>query len=173
MNAFEDLFKHIEQVACRYFNDGKENEEEANKIRTTLDYQISMLPLYVQAELVETLSNQVSFRNYEEHGYAIIRDIYCEHLLEDMISTAKIKLSNIKSGTYSPKSIDEKIESQLVELKNDQFESFIGAVERYQTPLKMDKEAKARDEFAWKEVNQLMQKVALNKKNGVYNEPEL
>jgi len=170
---FDDLFEHIVGVGKSYY-DYKidDNEEEKAKIRKTIDEQLGVLPLDVQADFVAQLRyNSIDVNGHrptENNGYGIIRDIYCEHLLEDVMQSAKIKLSNIQSGIFSKVSIDEKIKDQLKELENDQFEAFNLAVENYQTPTYFEQTAKNRDEYAWKEVNMLMQAVIEEKRNEVY-----
>lgn len=159
------LYEHIKTVGKSYYDETYAKDEETQeKLRTTLDDQLGSLPLDDQAEIVSRLKkeSQKGFKLDDATGYGIIRDIYSEHLLDDLMASAKLKLSNIQSGSFCPESINEKIKGQLSELEPDQFDAFSRAVERYQTPINLDKTSKEREDFAWREVNNLMQEVALD-----------
>ena len=166
-NAFDSLYEHIKTVGKSYYSDAYGTEEAQEKLKQTLDSQLGLLPLDDQAELVSKLREESTksspYTIDVTTGYGIIREVYCEHLLDDLIYSAKLKLSKIPSGTFSEESINKKIKEQIKELKTDQFEAFTQAVERYQTPLKLNKTAKERDDYAWQSVNSLMQEVVADR----------
>lgn len=165
-------------IAETYYTEQfKGNESSANKIKDFVSDKVCALDLEDQKVIVNYLRDSSIDVNYhqprESTGYGIIRDVYCENLLGEFIKLSKIKLSNIQSGTFSPDSIDDTIEKELISLPKDQFEAFNTAVENYQTPTYFEQTAKNRDEYAWSQVNQIMQQAANERNNYIPEESEL
>ena len=160
-NSFNSLYEHIKNIGKSYYAEENATKDAQEKLKETLEAQMGFFPLEDQAQMVSRLKKEsfIEYRLDETTGYGIIRDVYCEHLLDELMSSAKIKLANIQGGAFSPENLDNKIKEQLRSLDPAETDAFSRTIENYQTPLNLDKTSKERDEFAWREVNNLMQAV--------------
>lgn len=164
--------QHLNSLAKEYhtyiFNKDQEN---ADKIREVIKNYMKDFTVAEQKEATDYLREKSIDVNghapRETTGYGIVRDIFCEHLLNNLVHLELMKISAIQNDNgQNPQELEDKIKDAMSALPDDQFENLCRTIRNNNPQLDhLDPAVRNKQLYAHSEVSRILNDIIYKKSN--------